>query len=157
MNSCLVKLRVETSPAACVLGVNADTKSWCNTAKAPVISLSSCQPFLSPPIEWKSERRLGCTSSCRVRFPGPGPYDPLLPSFLPHLSHNWSVCTLLHAARLPRRVRERILCNLQLPWWLWGAQLPPIPYHLNLFPKVVILELSVGRELCSDQGEGILS
>lgn len=35
---------------------------------------ASDQPFLSPPIEWKSERRLGYTSSCRIRwlfFPGP--------------------------------------------------------------------------------------
>lgn len=91
-------------------------------------------------------------------FPGPGPYDPFLPSFLPHLSHNWSACMLSRTVRLPRRVRERILCNLRLPWWLWGAQsLPPIPSHLTLIPTLVILELSVGGELCSDQGEGILS
>lgn len=132
-----------------------------NTAQAPVISLSSCQPFLSPPIEWESERRLDCTSSCGIRwlfFSESWPYDPALPSFLPHLSHNWSACTQLPTVRLPKRVRERILCNLWLPWWLWGTQLlPPIPSHLTLFPTVVILKLSAGRELCSDWGEGILS
>ena len=142
------------------------TEVWTQTQRADgsrahtsVMSLGSRQPFLSPPIEWESERRLGCTSSCGIRWLFfSGPYDPVLPSFLPHLSHNSSACTLSHVVSLPRRVRERILCNLWLPWWLWGAQLlPPILSHLTLFPTVVILELSAGRELWSDQGEGILS
>lgn len=48
---------------------------------------------------------------------------------------DWSVCTPPPAAARrhhpPRRASERILCNLQLPWWLWRAQFPPIPHHLT--------------------------